>query len=105
MINEDDIERAVNWLAANASAAAKARAEREYMSEFRKSLKAKLMQEFSDKPLAAAERDAYASDRYIEHLDAYRTAIEIDEKMRWLQAAAEAKLSAWQSQMRSLRTN
>ena len=105
MIAEDDIERAVNWLAANASAAAKARAEREYMSEYRKSLKAKLMQSFGDKPLAAAERDAYAHPEYVLHLDAYRTAIEIDERMRWLQAAAEAKLSAWQTQQRSLRTN
>lgn len=105
MISETDIERAVVWLAENAGKAAKARAEREYLSEYRKALKALLMRENSDLPLAAQEREAYANQAYAAHLEALRDAIEADEKMRWLQAAAEAKVSAWQTQQRSLRTN
>ena len=104
MIAEDEIERAVNWLAQNATKAAQARANREYVSEYRKTLKAQLMRERADLPLTAQEREAYADDRYVAHLEALREAVEADEKMRWLQAAAEAKVSAWQTQQRSLRT-
>lgn len=105
MISEDDIERAVNWLRDNAEPAAKARAEREYLQEFRKTLKAQLMRQFSDLPLAAQEREAYAHPLYEQHLEALKYAIEADERMRWLQSAAEVKCSAWQTQQRSLRTN
>jgi hypothetical protein len=103
MIDEQDIERAVNWLAQNADKAAKARATREYLGEYRKTLKARLMQAVSTLPLQAQEREAYAHPDYLQHLEALRIAIEADEKMRWLQAAAEAKVSAWQTQQRSLR--
>ncbi len=105
MISEDSIEKAVNWLAQTAVEAAQARATREYLSEYRKSLKAALMREH-DAPgmtLAAQEREAYADERYMKHLEAMRIAIEADERLRWLQAAAEAKVSAWQTQQRSLR--
>lgn len=103
MIPESDIERAVNWLASSAVQAAQARANREYMTEYRKSLKALLMREHQSLPIAAQEREAYADQRYLAHLDAMKTAIEEDERMRWLQSAAEAKVSAWQTQQRSIR--
>lgn len=105
MIGEQEIEKAVNWLASSAVQAAQARANREYLSEFRKTLKAQLMRERAELPIAAQEREAYADDRYVAHLSALRDAIEADERMRWLQVAAEAKVSAWQTQQRSLRTN
>ena len=104
MISDDDIEKAVNWLAQNAVAAAQARANREYVCEFRKTLKAQLMGESAGESIAAQERNAYADPRYIAHLEAIREAVYADERMRWLQSAAEAKISAWQSQQRSLRT-
>lgn len=103
MIPESDIERAVNWLASSAVQAAQARANREYMTEYRKSLKALLMREHQSLPIAAQEREAYADQRYLAHLDAMKTAIEDDERMRWLQSAAEAKVSAWQTQQRATR--
>lgn len=104
MISEDDVERAVNWLVATATEAAQARANREYMLEYRKTLKAQLMRERDGLPLAAQEREAYADDRYIAHLDALRTAVEQDERLRWLHTAAQAKVSAWQTQQKSMRT-
>ncbi len=103
MIPESDIERAVNWLASSAVQAAQARANREYMTEYRKSLKALLMREHQSLPIAAQEREAYADQRYLTHLEAMKTAIEEDERMRWLQSAAEAKVSAWQTQQRAMR--
>ena len=103
MIEERDVEKAVLWLAQAATEAAQARANREYMDEYRKTLRAQIMAENPDKPLAAQERDAMSDPRYIAHLEAFREAVQQDEKMRWLRVAAETKISVWQSQQRLLR--
>lgn len=96
-ISEDDIQKALDYLRDNASAAAEARANRQYVEEFRKTMKAQLMQEHSALPLGAQERNAYADARYIAHLDAIREAVEIDEKHRFLTQAAMAKIDAWRT--------
>jgi hypothetical protein len=100
VIDEAEIERAVHWLVEAAGKAAKARAEREYLSEYRKVLKAEIMREHDDLPLSAQEREAYSDERYKTHLEGLREAIERDEKLRWLKDSAEIKVSAWQSQCR-----
>ena len=104
MIDEAEVERAVNWLAKSANEAAQASANRRYMEEYRKTLKSQLMAERVDTPLAAQERDAYADPRYVAHLEALREAVQADEKYRWLRIAAETKVSVWQSQARAART-
>ncbi len=103
MITEADVERAIEWMISNADKAAVARAQREHCEQWRKTLKAQLMQEHVTLPLAAQEREAYADPRYVAHLDALRTAVEQDERMRWLMTAAETRVSAWQTQQRGLR--
>lgn len=102
MIDDQRVEKAVNWLAMNGEKAAQARAEREYLTEYRKTLKAKIMREQDDMPLVAQEREAYADKRYVEHLEAMREAIKADELMRWQRVAAETLVSAWQSQQRMI---
>lgn len=67
------------------------------MEEWRKSLKAQIMGEHTDKPIGAQEREAYSDERYLQHLDVIRHAIEEDEKYRWLYVAAQAKIDAWRS--------
>lgn len=103
MISDNDIERAVSFLATNARKAAKARAERAYVEEYRKTVKAQLMKEHANEPLGAQERDAYADPRYIQHLEAIKEAVEADEYNRWMMAAAEAKIEAWRSQQANQR--
>ena len=49
----------------HAPAFAKAKAERMYLEEFRKSKKALLMQQHGEKPIGAQEREAYAHADYI----------------------------------------
>lgn len=98
MIDQESVDRALEWMVSNAAKAAEARATREYMVEYRKVLKANLMRERADLPLAAQEREAYADARYAEHLNVLRTAIEMDERFRWLATAAEVRVSAWQTQ-------
>ncbi len=96
-ITDEDVETAFDWLRENAAAAAKARAERVYVQEFRKSLKAQLMQEHHNLPVSAQEREAYADPRYIEFLQALKEAVFQDEKIGFLREAALAKVDAWRS--------
>src|SRR6202000_420536 len=103
VISEDHVERAIDWVRDNASEAAQARAERIYLDEYSKALKAKLMSEHKEKPLGAQEREALDSDAYATHLEALKIAIEIDEKNRYMRAAAEAKIEAWRTQSSNIR--
>ena len=98
MITDESVELAVDYLRDNATKASKAKAERIYMEEYRKVVKAQVMREYDDKPLGAQEAIAYADPRYKQHLEALRDAVEKDEYCRWMLTAAEAKISAWQSQ-------
>ena len=100
MIDEADIEKACDYLVANARKAAKAKAERIYLEEFRKTVKSQVMREHSNLAIGAQEREAYADPRYAKHLEAVKDAVEADEYQRWMMAAAEAKISAWQTQTR-----
>lgn len=103
MIEDDAIERAVQWMVDNAAKAAEARGQREHVDQFRKTLKAQIMKEHADLPLGAQEREAYADPRYVAHLDALRAAVEADERFRWLMTAAETRVSAWQTMSRAQR--
>lgn len=94
MISDDEIEKAAEYLRDNAGKAAKAKATRIYLLEFRKALKAQLMKEHVTEALGSQEREAYADPRYTQHLDAMREAIERDEYYGWMKTAAEAKLEA-----------
>lgn len=97
MVADEDIDKALEWLVANAGRAATARANRVYVEEFRKTLKAQIMGEHKSLPIGAQEREAYSDPRYMEHLKAIRTAVEADEAMRWLYVSAQAKIDAWRS--------
>lgn len=104
MIPEHDIEKALQWLIDNADAAAQARANRVYAEEYRKVVKATLMADKKDEALGAQERYAYSHIDYKTHLQALKQAVQEDERMRWLLTAAEAKISAWQTQNKIART-
>jgi hypothetical protein len=97
-ITETEIEKALDYLRDNADAAARARAERIYMEEYRKVVKAQLMKEHDGIPISAQEREAYADPNYAAHLDALREAVFQDEKHRFLLEAAKAKCDAWRTQ-------
>ncbi len=102
MVNEDDsinIFKALDFLRDTAPLYAKAKAERIFLEEFRKSKKAMLMKAVErEYPSAAAqEREAYAHPEYLELLDALRIATEEEEKLRWRMTAAQAKCSVWQT--------
>ena len=97
MITQKDVEKALDFLRDSADIAAQNRANRAYMEEWRKTLKAQLMSQHADMPVNAQEREAYKNVEYITHLQALKESIYEDEKLRFLIEAARAKISAWQT--------
>lgn len=97
-ISEQEVEKALDYLRDSAASAAKARAERIYVEEYRKVIKSLLMKEAGGNTAVTQERDAYANPRYLQHLEAIREAVELDERLRFLRVAAEAKIEAWRTQ-------
>jgi len=102
-ISDGDLEKALDWLRDNAQAAAHAKAERVYCEEYRKSLKAVLMKQHAQSALGVQEREAYADERYLMHLDKLRTAVFEDERNRALRVAAELKIEVWRTQSANIR--
>lgn len=76
---------------------AQAKAERVYLEEYRKTLKATIMREHGALPAVAQEREAYADQRYVTHLEGLRAATEQEETLRWRLVAAQAAIDVWRS--------
>jgi len=97
MISQKDIEKALDFLRDSASEAAQNRANRVYVEDYLKVVKANIMASHADKPVNAQEREAYIHPDYLAHLEAIKEAVYEDEKLRFLIDAAKAKISAWQT--------
>jgi hypothetical protein len=96
-ITEEQVEKALDYLRDNSGIAAKARAERLYIDEYTKVVKAQIMGEHNAVAVNAQERFAYADPRYTQHLEALRIAIALDERHRFLREAAQATIEAWRT--------
>lgn len=97
---EIQIFKALDFIRDNATAYAKAKAERVYLEEWRKSKKALCMQAALAKGVEAAnaqEREAYADPEYQEVLKALKAAVEEEERLRWMIVAAQAKIEVWRT--------
>jgi hypothetical protein len=80
-----------------APAYAKAKADRIYVEEYRKTVKAQLMKGCGLEAIGAQEREAYADERYTAHLDAIREAVQVEEELRWKLVAAQSAIEIWRS--------
>lgn len=101
-----DPQAAVEELWKHAPAHAKAKAERVYLEEFRKSKKAMLMKAAEvagHKTSVAQEREAYSNDEYIQLLEALKKATEDEELARWRMVSCQAAIEVWRSQEASNR--
>jgi len=94
---EIDPHLAVDFILANSKKYAKARSERIYLEEFRKSKKSLLMQASKEDTIGGQERDAYAHPEYEALLQGLRQAVEIEETLRWQLIAAQARIELWRS--------
>jgi hypothetical protein len=91
---------AVDFLLKNAGLFSKAKAERIYLEEFRKSKKALLMQEAlfrGVEAISAQERDAYAHPDYKNLLEGLKEAVEIEEKLKYQLIGAQLRVDIWRT--------
>jgi hypothetical protein len=95
-----DPNKAVDFLLKNAKLFAKAKSERVYLEEFRKSKKAMLMQEafFAGvDTMAGQERDAYARAEYKELLEGLKVAVETEETLKFQLIGAQLRVDIWRT--------
>ena len=103
MTEQINPNQAVDFILKNAKLFAKAKSDRIYLEEFRKSKKALLMKDSPETTSAAQERDAYAHEEYRELLLGLKQAVEVEEQLRWTLIAAQARVEIWRSQEASNR--
>jgi hypothetical protein len=103
VIKEEDIELAVDYLRSSAPDAAQARANMKYLAEFLKSKRAQIKIAQKGLSNAAAEDEALAHPQYLEVLDGYRVAVEMDARHTFKREAAIALIDAWRTQQSTLR--
>jgi len=97
MNEEIDIFKCLDYIRDNAKKYAQAKANRVYLEEYRKSLKAVLMASQIADTVNAQERYAYAHPDYTLLLEGIKEAIEAEENLRWKLIAAQAKIEVWRS--------
>ncbi len=93
--------RAVEFIVSNAPLYAKAKSERIYLEEFRKSKKALLMKDAmvaGFDSAASQEREAYAHPDYKQLLVGLAVAIEKEETLKWQLMAAQMKTEIWRTE-------
>jgi hypothetical protein len=99
MMSEDrDPHKAVDYILLNGKNFARAKSERIYLEEFRKSLKSILMKRSMENSLGAQEREAYAHEEYLQLLNGLKVAIEAEEKLRWDLIGAQARVEIWRTE-------
>jgi len=99
-MNQKQINDAVDYIYTHGQKYAQAKAEVTYVEEYRKSLKAMLMQtalENGAKSAAVAEMMAYADVQYVELLKGLKAAVEKAEGLRWGLVSAQARVEVWRS--------
>lgn len=94
---------AVDFIIKKAGEFAKAKAQRVYLEEYRKSKKALLMAACDAPAANAREQYAYAHTEYVELLRGLQAAVEVEEELRWQLVAAQARVEVWRSQEASNR--
>ena len=104
MITDEQVDDALDFLRESLEQVAKAKAQRYFLEEYRKSLKSIIMKEHQDKPVSAQEREAYADPRYITHLTGIKEAIKVDEALRLRRIHSEAVIEAWRTYNANIRS-
>lgn len=97
---EINIFKCLDFIRDHAPVYAKAKAQRVYVEEYRKTKKALCMVAAEGngfQTAAAQEREAYADPEYAELLKGLKAAVEEEERLRWLIIGAQAKIEVWRT--------
>lgn len=98
MITEKEVEAANDYIRDNAPKYAKAKSERVYLQEFRKSKLAILYNTQKDGTDKAKDSYAHAHPEYLEVIEGIRSAVEEEETINWRMKAAQEKVDIWRTQ-------
>jgi len=90
-------EKALNYVIENAPKYAQAKANRRYLEEYRKTIKAELYQKGPEGTIAERESWAYAHEDYKKNLEGLRAAVEEEERLRYMIEAAMLKIEIWRT--------
>jgi len=93
--------KAIEFIQENAAKFAKAKSERIYLDEFRRTKRALLMKqamEMGYESAVAQEREAYAHPEYEELLKGLAVAVEQEELLSWKLTAATLKTEIWRTE-------
>ena len=94
-MQEVDPNKAINAIIAMAPEFSKAKANRVFLEELRKSKKAILMKNCGETVLGKQETYAYSHPEYLELLDDIYKAVEEEERLRLMIAAAQARIEIY----------
>ena len=83
MSEQIDPHKAIDHIYRKGQEYAQAKANRVYLEEYRKSLKAILMKKSGESTVSAQEREAYSHPDYLAHLDGLKAAVQVEEGLRW----------------------
>ena len=97
VIQDDEVEKALDFLRNSSQEAAEARAQAKYLSEYLKSKVAQIATKQDGMSAAAAEHFAKAHPDYIALLEGYKVAVERDAFFTFKREAADALIRAWQT--------
>ena len=103
MSDQIDPQKHLRRMWESAPKLAQAKADRVYLEEYRKTLKALLMQRCEETSAVAQEREAYASPEYAAHLLGLKAAVEAEELLKWRMVTDQASVEVWRSQEASNR--
>ena len=93
----NDPSLAVEFIIKHSAEFARAKSERVYLEEFRKSKKSLLMSQSSDSTIGGQERDAYKHPEYLELLEGLKQAVEVEETLKWKLIAAQARIDIFRT--------
>jgi hypothetical protein len=102
-MNDELLERALNFIRDKSKELAEAKANRVYLEQFRKSKKAMLFSESTEKTIQAKESYAYAHPEYLELLEGLKEAVYHEESLKFQMKAAELKVEVWRSKNANIR--
>jgi hypothetical protein len=96
-MTETDPHEAVDFIFQNSRLFAKAKSERVYLEEFRKSKKSILMSQSTDSTIGGQERDAYRHPEYLALIEGLKEAVEVEETLKWKLIAAQARIDIFRT--------
>ena len=96
--------KAIQFIAENSRAYAKAKAQRVLIENSLRSTKARLMNDSDAKTLGDREAYAYAHEDYLIQVRGLSEAVEQEEYLRWMLEAAKMKVDIWKTNQFTQRT-